>query len=87
MAFLSKKMMTTKENYDIHNKELLAIIKATEKWRHLLEGARYPFEIWTDHKNLLYFAQAQTINCRQAQWVLWLTQFDYKILYKPGIIN
>ena len=58
VVFLSKKMTPMEENYDIHDKELLAIIRATEFWRHLLEGARHLFEIWTDHKNLLYFAQA-----------------------------
>ena len=87
VAFLSKKMTPMEENYDIHDKELLAVIRATEFWRHLLEGAKHPFEIWTDHKNLLYFAQVQTINCRQAQWALWLTRFDYTILYKLGITN
>ena len=42
-------------NYEIHDKEMLAIIQALEDWRHFLEGARHKFEIWTDHKNLEYF--------------------------------
>ena len=66
VSYLSKKMTSAEENYNIHNKELLAIIRATETWRHLLEGSKFPFEIWTDHKNLLYFEDAQDISRRQA---------------------
>ena len=42
----------TERNYEIHDKEMLAIIRALEEWRHFLEGTEHQFEIWTDHKNL-----------------------------------
>jgi hypothetical protein len=42
-------------NYEIHDKGMLAIIRALEDWHHFLEGACHKFEIWTDHKNLEYF--------------------------------
>jgi hypothetical protein len=45
-------------NYEIHDTEMLAIIRGLEEWRHYLEGARHPVEIWTDHKNLEYFQVA-----------------------------
>jgi len=54
------------QNYEIHNKEMLAIIYALEEWRHFLEEATYPVEIWTDHKNLEYFMTAKKFNCHQA---------------------
>jgi len=41
---------------------MLAIIRTLEEWRHFLEGARYPVEIWTDHKNLEYFMTAKKFN-------------------------
>jgi len=66
VAFLSKSLNETKRNYEIHDKEMLAIIRELENWRHLLEGAYFKFEIWTDHKNLEYFMKAQKLNCRQA---------------------
>jgi hypothetical protein len=53
-------------NYEIHDTEMLAIVRALEEWRHYLEGARHPIEIWTDHKNLKYFRTAQKLNHRQA---------------------
>ena len=67
VAFLSKSLNETERNYEIHDKEMLAIIKELENWRHLLEGACFKFEIWTDHKNLEYFMKAQKLNRRQAR--------------------
>ena len=62
VAFLSKSLNETKKNYEIHDKEMLAIIRGLESWRHLLEGAQSKFEIWTDYKNLEYFMKAQKLN-------------------------
>ena len=87
IGYLSKKMNPAEENYDIHDKELLAIIRATEHWRHLLEGSKMPFEIWTDHKNLLYFEDAESISRRQARWALWLTRFNFTMDHRPGANN
>jgi len=55
VAFISKLLNTTEQNYEIHNKEMLAVIRCLEAWRHYLEGEKLEFEIWTDHKNLQYF--------------------------------
>ena len=73
VVFLSKSLNETKKNYEIHNKEMLAIIRGLEAWRYLLEGAQTKFEIWTDHKNLEYFMKAQKLNRRQARWTLYLS--------------
>jgi len=66
VVFLSKSLNETERNYEIHDKEMLAIIRRLENWRHLLEGVRFKFKIWTDHKNLEYFMKAQKLNRRQA---------------------
>jgi len=66
VAFLSKLLNEMERNYEIHDKEMLAIIRGLENWRHLLEGAHFKFEVWTDHKNLEYFMKAQKLNQRQA---------------------
>jgi len=73
VAFLSKSLNETERNYEIHDKEMLAIIRGLEAWRHLLEGAQFKFEIWTDHKNLEYFMKVQKLNRRQARWALYLS--------------
>jgi len=45
VAFLSKSLNETERNYEIHDKEMLAIIRGLENWRHLLEGACFKFKI------------------------------------------
>ena len=64
VVFLSKLLNETERNYEIHNKEMLAIIRELENWRHLLEEVRFKFKIWKDHKNLEYFIKAQKLNRR-----------------------
>jgi hypothetical protein len=84
VAFLSKALNPVERNYEIHDTEMLAIIQGLEEWRHYLEGARHPVEIWTDHKNLEYFRVAQKLNRRQARWSLYLSRFDFTLHHKPG---
>jgi len=84
VAFYSKSLSPVERNYEIHDKEMLAIIHALEEWRHFLEGARHPVEIWTDHKNLEYFMTAKKLNRRQARWSLYLARFDFKLTHHPG---
>ena len=55
VAFLSKAMTDTERNYEIYNKELLAVMTSLSEWRHFLMGSKYTFEVWNDHKNLENF--------------------------------
>ena len=67
VAYISKSLNEAERNYEIHNKEMLAIIWCLKAWRHFLEGAKNQFEIWIDYKNLEYFMKAQKLNWRQAR--------------------
>ena len=84
VAFISKLLNDTERNYEIHDKEILAVIRCLEVWRHFLEGARTKFEIWTDHKNLEYFMTNQKLNRQQARWTLFLSRFDFILKHVPG---
>jgi len=84
VAFFSKSLSPVERNYEIHDKEMLAIIRALQEWRHFVEGAEHQFEIWTDHKNLEYFMSAKQLNRRQARWSLYLARFDFLLHHKPG---
>jgi len=55
VAYLLKSLNKIERNYEIYNKEILAVIRGLENWRYLLEGTRFKFKIWTNHKNLEYF--------------------------------
>ena len=86
-AFLSRKLTTAEKNYDVGNKELLAVKAALEEWRHWLEGAEQPFLVWTDHKNLEYIRKAKRLNSRQARWTLFFSRFDFTLSFRPGSQN
>ena len=62
LAFLSKSLSLVERNYKIHDKEILAIVRTLEEWRHFVEVAEHRCEIWTDHKNLQYFMTAKKLN-------------------------
>jgi len=81
VAFYSKSLSLVEWNYEIYDKEMLAIICTLEEWRHFLEGAQHPVEIWTDHKNLEYFMMAKKLNRCQARWSLYLACFDFKLIH------
>jgi len=83
VAFISKSLSDTERNYEIHDKEILAVVRCLEAWRHFLEGATVRFEIWTDHKNLEYFMKAQKLNRRQVRWTLYLSRFDFTLKHVP----
>jgi hypothetical protein len=55
VLFLSKVLSPVECNYEIHDVEMLAIIRGFEEWHHYLEGAHHPIEVLTNHKNLEYF--------------------------------
>jgi hypothetical protein len=84
VGFISKSFSDVERNYEIHDKEMLAIIRALEEWRHFLEGAHERMDIWTDHRNLQYFRTAQRLNRRQARWSLFLSRFDFELHHRPG---
>ncbi len=86
-AFFSRKLSSAEQNYDIGNRELLAIKLALEEWRLWLEGARHPFVVYTDHRNLEYLREAKRLNPRQARWALFFTRFHFTISYRPGTKN
>ncbi|EPQ25612.1 uncharacterized protein PFL1_06932 [Pseudozyma flocculosa PF-1] len=85
IAFWSRQMVPAERNYEIHDKELLAVVKACEEWRHYLHGISAPFEILTDHQALEYFQTKRNLTRRQARWGLSLGEFDFRITYRPGV--
>ncbi len=58
-----------------------------EEWRHCLEGAKHPFTVLTDHRNLEYLKSAKRLNHRQARWSLFFTRFNFTVTYRPGSLN
>jgi len=84
VTFISKSLSDIERNYEIHDKEILVVVKCLEAWRHFLEGTVVKFKIWTDHKNLEYFIKAQKLNKRQTRWALYLSRFDFMLKHVSG---
>jgi hypothetical protein len=87
IAYRSRKFFVVEINYEIHDKELLAIIDAFEKWRHLLKRVQHIIIVYMDDKNLEYFISARVLNRRQAKWSISLSQFDFMITYCPSNLH
>ena len=83
-AFLSKTLSAAECNYDIFNRELLAVIHALTKWKHYLQGMDHPITVVTNHKNLSYFKQPHKLFQQQAKWMLFLQDFDLVFLTTSG---
>jgi len=84
IAFHSCTFTGAELNYDVHDKELMAIFKAFKHWRHYLEGSASPIDVVTDHKNLEYFCTTKLLTQRQAHWSEYLSQFNLVIRFRPG---
>jgi hypothetical protein len=84
IAFHARTMIAAELNYDIYDKELLAIHDAFKQWRAYLEGARYQIQVFSDHNNLRYFTTTKQLSRRQARWAEYLSSFDYVIHYRAG---
>jgi hypothetical protein len=65
-AFHARKFSPAKINYNIHDKELLAIVDSFKAWRRYLEGSLHTFQVFTDDKNLEYCMTTKVLNRRQA---------------------
>lgn len=86
-AYFSRKLSAAERNYEVGERELLAMKLALEEWRHWLEGARHPFLVLTDHKNLEYLQSGKRLSARQARWALWFARFTFCVSYLPGKRN
>ena len=84
VAFFSKKHFPAKCNYEIYNKELLAIVRSFEEWRPHLIGSAQPIWVLIDHKNMKYFATKRLLNQRQVRWSGFMAQFPWHAEYRPG---
>ena len=68
-----------KQQYDIHDWKMLAIIEVLEWWRAYLQKTKHQTIIKSDHKNLQYFMTMKKLNEWQAQWAETLTEYDFII--------
>ena len=84
VAFFLIKHSPAQCNNEIYDKELMAIVRAFERWRAELESLENPIQVLWDHKNMEYFMTSKLLNRRQARWAEVLFRFNFKITYRHG---
>jgi len=87
VAYYSKKYTLAECNYDIYETKPMGIMMALEEWRPECNGATYPVQLITDHRNVEYFMTKKLLNRRQGWWSEFLTRFEYQTVYLVGKLN
>jgi len=87
VAYYSATFTPTERNYDIYERELLAVMKSLQHWHPYLGWTKEPFTILTDHANLTYWKSPQNLNRRTARWHADLQEYDFEIKHIPGNTN
>ena len=87
ITYQSRKLSELKKRYEVHDKELLVIIKALQEWRPYFAGLNKLIQIYTDHKNLQNFAIIKKLNWQQIRWAEQLADYKFQIHYKKDNEN
>src|SRR5579859_6499422 len=82
ITFYSRKFNSAELNYEIYDKEMLAIVETMDHYRHYFEGLGHQAVIFSDHRNLLWFTEPKVYNRRLARWAEKLSRFDFKIVFR-----
>ena len=87
VAYYSRKMISAETQYETHNDEFLAIVKAFKIWRHYLEGCKHGALVLTNHNNLCQFIETKNLSSRQVWWAQELSWYHFQIDYCQGKAN
>jgi hypothetical protein len=87
VLFYSRKLLPAEMNYTTADKEMLAIVQTLKKYRHMLQGTKFPVIVKSDHKNLRTFMTTKELNGRQARWAEELSDYDFRIEHIKGKEN
>ena len=85
VGYYSKRLSSAERNYSTTEKELLAIVLALRRWRHLLTGTKHKVIFKSDHKNLVNYNRLEAKKYRVVRWVEELSQCDFRIVFTPGV--
>jgi hypothetical protein len=85
LGFHSKTLSKEEMNYDIYDKELVAMDRGLDVWQHLILGQ--DTTVHTDHANLTYYRKPQKLTPRAKRAIARIMQYRIKIKHKPGILN
>jgi reverse transcriptase-like protein len=87
IAYYSATFTPMERNYNIYERELLAIMKSLTHWQHYLGWTKLPFIILTNHANLQYWKALKNLNRQMAWWHADLQEYNFVIHHIPGKTN
>jgi hypothetical protein len=87
VQFVLRKLSPAEMNYDLYDKEMLAVVFSLRKNRHYLQGAEHKTTILSHHQNLTYIKSAIVLIRRQASWSEELKQYNFHLVYRKGTSN
>ncbi len=87
IVYQFKKLSKSEKRYEVHNKELLVIVKALQDWRPYLTDTEKSIQIYTNHKNLRNFVTTKQLRWWQVHWAKQLADYEFQIHYKKSNEN
>ncbi len=87
IAYYSYKFKEAEVQWDMHDKELYAIVLDFKNWWHYLQSSKRLICVITDHNNLHYFMMTKKLNIQQMRWAEKLAAFDFHIEYRRDKLN
>jgi RNase H-like domain found in reverse transcriptase/Integrase zinc binding domain len=87
VGYHSHTLNPAERGYDVHDRELLAVIRGLRQWRHLLLSSPFTMTMIMDHANLQYYHQPQKINRHVARYLADLADYQFTLVHKPGVSN
>ncbi|GMF36713.1 unnamed protein product [Phytophthora fragariaefolia] len=85
IAFYSKKLDRHERGWPTHEKELLAIKVATEKWRHYLHGR--PSDVYTDNAACSWMLHHPRVSPKMARFLTHFSQYTFTLHHVRGKMN
>jgi RNase H-like domain found in reverse transcriptase len=87
VGYHSHTLNLAERGYNVHDRELLAVMRGLRQWRHLLLSSPFTTTVITDHANLQYYCQPQKINRCVAWYLADLADYQFALVHKPGVSN
>lgn len=82
VSYFSHRTSPAESKYHSFELECLAVVYAIKRFHTYLSGIK--FKIITDCDSFRLTLSKQTINLRIARWAMFLQQYDYEIVHRPG---
>jgi len=86
IAYISRSLSQTEENYGTNKKEVLAIVWALDNLRSYLYGAG-SIKIYTDHQPLTFSLGNRKLNAKLKRWKSRIEEYNCELICKPGKSN